>query len=108
MKQDFDISSVIEGNGDGVSIRVKVVPGASRTKVCGLLGDRLKVAVSAPPEGGKANKAVCAVIADLFAVSVKNVVVSSGQTNPQKTIDVIGLTACTATERLRAALSDPR
>ena len=40
-------------------IRLKVVPGASRDAVAGILGDRLKVRVIAPPEGGKANQAIC-------------------------------------------------
>jgi uncharacterized protein (TIGR00251 family) len=42
----------------GVEVRLKVVPGASRSAVAGLLGDRLKVRIAAPPEGGKANQAI--------------------------------------------------
>ena len=54
---------MISRDGGDVLIRVKVVPGASRAGIAGVLGDRLKVRVSAPAEGGRANKAVCAVIA---------------------------------------------
>ena len=39
-------------------IRVKAVPGASRDEIAGPLGDRLKIRIAAPPEGGKANKAI--------------------------------------------------
>src|SRR6476620_2636829 len=39
------------------TLNVKVVPGASRDRVVGRYGDGVKVQVSAPPEGGKANKA---------------------------------------------------
>ncbi len=42
----------------GVEVRLKVVPGASRTGIAGVLGDRLKLRVAAPPEGGRANRAV--------------------------------------------------
>lgn len=47
-------------------LALKVVPNASRDRVVGVLampdGDRLKVSVTSPPEGGKANKAVVALL----------------------------------------------
>ncbi|MBL0871655.1 MAG: DUF167 domain-containing protein, partial [Phycisphaerales bacterium] len=39
-------------------VRVKAVPGSRREEIAGVLGDRLKVRVSAPPEKGKANDAI--------------------------------------------------
>ena len=47
----------------GWEIRVKAVPGSSRSRIAGVLGDRLKIQVAAPPEDGKANKAVAEVLA---------------------------------------------
>jgi len=44
-------------------IAVKAVPGAARDEIAGLLGERLKVRVAAPPEDGKANEAICRVLA---------------------------------------------
>lgn len=72
----------------GVTIRVKVVPNASRNKVAGLLGDRLKVAVSAPPEDGKANQAVCELLAKALKQPVRHVTVAAGHTQPTKTIHI--------------------
>jgi uncharacterized protein len=43
-------------------LKVKVVPGASRTDIAGWLGDSLKVRVSEPPEKGRANAAVEALL----------------------------------------------
>lgn len=79
-------------DGSDVVIRVKVVPGASRSAISGLLGDRLKVRVAAPPEGGKANAAVCDLLAKALGVAAKSVSVDAGPTNPEKTIRVRGAT----------------
>ena len=43
---------------------IKVVPNARKDEIVGLVGQRLHVRVSAPPEWGKANKAVCKLIAN--------------------------------------------
>jgi len=45
----------------------QAVPGASRSGIAGVLGDRLKVRISAPPEAGKANDAICELIAQALA-----------------------------------------
>ncbi|HSD71700.1 MAG TPA: DUF167 domain-containing protein, partial [Thermoanaerobaculia bacterium] len=47
---------------DGLELRIKVVPGTSRSEIVGALGDRLKVRVAAPPERGKANDALVALL----------------------------------------------
>ncbi len=80
---------------------VKVVPGASRDRVVGLLGDRLKIAVSAPAEKGKANKAVCAALAEALGVSPRSVEVVSGPTQPRKTLGIEGLTPAQVRDKLR-------
>jgi uncharacterized protein (TIGR00251 family) len=49
--------------GRGYMLRLTVVPGAQRTQVVGLLGDRLKVRLAAPPEKGAANQELIAFLA---------------------------------------------
>ncbi len=86
-----NIAPALAAEGAAVLIRVKVVPNASRTKIAGLLGDRLKVAVAAPPEQGKANDAVCQLIARTLGVPSREVTVVAGHTQPAKTVRVEGL-----------------
>jgi uncharacterized protein (TIGR00251 family) len=77
-------------NHQPTEIRIKAVPGASRDALAGMLGDRLKVRVSAPPEGGKANKAIAALLARELGVRPAQVEIISGHTSPEKTVRVTG------------------
>jgi len=81
-------SSAIRSDGDDVLIDVKVVPGASRSRVMGLLGDRIKVAISAAPEKGRANAELVKLIATGCGVQTRSVTVERGSTSPQKTLRV--------------------
>ncbi len=84
----------------GVLIRVKAVPGASRDQITGLLGDRLKIRVAAPPEEGKANQAICLLIAKALGVGKRDVSVESGHSNPEKTIRANGVSCEAASAAL--------
>lgn len=46
----------------GIEVDVWVVPGASRSGVAGVHHGRLRIRVAAPPEAGKANQAVAALL----------------------------------------------
>lgn len=89
----------------GLLLRVKVVPGASRSRVAGLLGDRLKIQVAAPPEGGKANQAVCELVADLLGVPARQVIVEAGHGQPVKTLRVEGVDLQQAAHLLQNAVT---
>lgn len=82
----------IEATEDGVVIGVKVVPGGSRDQIAGMLGGALKIKVAAPPEGGKANKAVRALLARSLGVAKRDVAVVTGHTQPHKRIAIRGVT----------------
>ncbi|HZW10606.1 MAG TPA: DUF167 domain-containing protein [Phycisphaerales bacterium] len=85
---------------DSVRIRVKAVPGAKRDQIAGPLGDRLKVRVSAPPEGGRANAAICALLAASLGVRARDVEVVAGPASAEKTVRAAGIDAATARARL--------
>jgi uncharacterized protein (TIGR00251 family) len=72
----------------GWEVRVKAVPGASRSRIAGELGDRLKIQVAAPPEDGKANKAVAQVLATWLGLAKSEVELVSGASQPAKVFRV--------------------
>lgn len=78
---------------DAVTLSIKAVPGARRSETAGPLGDRLKLRVAAPPEGGKANKAICEFFAKALGVRKTAVSITAGQSDPHKTIRIDGVTA---------------
>lgn len=84
----------------GCIIAVKVVPGASRDKVAGALGECLKIATSAPPEKGKANAAVAGILAKSLGLDKRDVELMSGPTNPRKEFRIVGLTSQGVRKRL--------
>ncbi len=55
-------------------------------------GLALKVAVTAPPDKGKANAAVIALVAKAFGVAKSNVTVSLGETDRRKVLHIAGAT----------------
>ena len=73
------------------TLNVKVVPGASRDRVVGRYGDAVKVQVAAPPEGGKANKAVVTLLAEALGVKAAQVRLVRGHGQSRKVIEVEGL-----------------
>ena len=67
---------------------LKVVPKASRDRISGWVGERLKIQVTAPPERGKANAAVIALLCDLLGLPVSAVRIVSGETSPRKSVEI--------------------
>jgi uncharacterized protein (TIGR00251 family) len=90
-----------EQNGE-VRFAVKVVPGASRDRIVGALGDALKVSVKKPPEGGAANAAVVGLLAAALGVPAGRVQIVRGHATPRKEISVSGLSAPQVRQKLAA------
>lgn len=74
----------------GVLLRLLVVPGASRDEVKGVHGGRLKLRVAAPPEDGKANRAVIELLERLLGQ--RGISVVSGLAHREKTVLIAGAT----------------
>ena len=79
----------------GVTLDIAVKPRSSREGVGPVQGDRLVVAVNAPPVEGKANEAVVRVLAETFGVPRSRVAIVRGETGRRKTVRIAGLAAAT-------------
>ena len=88
-------------NRDGhLLLRVKAVPGASQDAIVGPLGDRLKIRITAPPEGGRANIAIVTLLARTLELNRSQVAISSGHGGAEKTIRLMGIELTSASSAL--------
>ena len=90
----------------GVKVRVRLTPKASNNRIDGLVPDAdggvvLKAGVTAPPEGGKANKALIGMLAKAWRLPKTSISVQSGAAHRQKTLFIEG-----DTKRLLRRLGD--
>lgn len=86
-----------------IRLRLRVAPGARRSAVVGRYGKAWKVRVSAPPEAGRANDAVVALLAQELAVERPAVRIVSGRTGRDKVVELTGISLDEAERRLTAA-----
>ena len=81
-------------------ISVVVAPGARSTEIVGPHGDGWKVRVAAPAEGGRANEALCRLLAGALGVPVADVRVVAGAASRRKVVEIAGLDSAAIAERL--------
>ena len=87
------------------ALSIKVVPSSRKNRIVGKYGDAIKIQVSAPPEGGKANDAVLALLAQALGLRPHQLTITRGHTQPRKTIQVDGLDQSTVEQRLLGSSS---
>ncbi len=81
----------------GVEVAVWVVPGARRSEVVGRHGDAVRVRVARPPEDGRANEGVIALLSETLDAKVRLV---AGRTSRSKRVLVEGLSEVEVVRRL--------
>lgn len=67
-------------------LHIQIQPTSSKDEVVGIIGENLKIKITAPPIDGKANEHLRCFIANLFKVPKKQVLILKGETNKIKTI----------------------
>lgn len=78
--------------GAGLAFWIFVTPRARREAVGGLQGDALRVSVTAPPVGGKANAACVQALAEAFGVGRRDVEIHPGARGRRKRVRLSGET----------------
>lgn len=72
----------------GTRLRLRVKPGARTTGVLGVHGGALKLGVAAPPERGKANRAVVKLLARTLDLEAAEIQLVAGLSSRDKTVFV--------------------
>jgi uncharacterized protein len=86
----------------GATFAVRVQPRARKNAITGVVGDFLKLALTAPPVEGKANQACIEYLEEFLNVPRGSVTMVGGQNSRNKVIRVAGRTAAEIEARLRA------
>ncbi|MFH0964787.1 MAG: DUF167 domain-containing protein [Planctomycetota bacterium] len=93
-----------EGNDSLLALRVS--PKSSRSAITGVHAGALKVAVNAPPDKGKANAAVIALLARALCVSRSALSIEAGLSSRSKRVRVAGVAPTEVLRRLFPFLED--
>lgn len=84
----MSVKPYLKQEGDDLLLRLVLQPKASRDAFVGLLGDELKVAITAPPVDGQANKHLIKFLSKQFKVPKGSIIVEKGQLNRHKLVRI--------------------
>jgi uncharacterized protein (TIGR00251 family) len=90
-----DAALALRETAEGVTVRLRVTPRARRDRIEGAIAEAdgsfaLKVSVAAPPDKGRANEAVIALLARALGVPKSRLAVAQGAASRHKTLRVAG------------------
>jgi uncharacterized protein (TIGR00251 family) len=89
----------------GVTLAIRVQPGAKKTAITGIYGEgataQLKIAVQAPPLEGRANQALIAFLAETFSIPRHSVELIAGESSRSKVFLLRGLSLAQVTTALK-------
>ena len=83
------VETVIQKEGNSIILHVLVQPKASEDRVLGFQGQALKVKVTAPPSGGKANQRLIEILAERLNVAKSQVEIIRGRTSRRKVVRIL-------------------
>lgn len=98
--------AAISGKDGDVRLAVRAQPGAKVSQITGMHGERLKIAIQAPPVDGKANAALCAFVAQWLGLPRRAVRVGAGESSRDKRLDITADLAWVAA-KVAQALGNP-
>jgi len=74
--------------GERLIVRIKAIPGASKTEPAGVESGRLRFRIAAAPEDGKANTELIAALAKLCGCAKREITLQSGERSRLKTLSL--------------------
>lgn len=95
----------IRQSGDAVRFSVRVHSRARRDGISGVVGDSLKLDLTAPPVEGKANEACIRFFAEFLKVPRSSVTIAAGTSSRNKVIRVHGVSAIEVERALAEVLA---
>lgn len=95
----------VQAHDQGSILPVRAKAGAKADSVLDEHNGALRVSVTAPPEGGKANEAIIRVLAGALGLRKAQLILVSGETAREKKFLVTGVSAHDLLNRIDAALS---
>jgi uncharacterized protein (TIGR00251 family) len=95
----------LRDSAEGLILRVRAQPRASRDALAGEREGALVVRLTAPPVGGAANEALARLLARALGVAPSAVRILSGAASRQKRVAVAGVDAVSARERLGSRMA---
>jgi len=90
----------IQEHTEGVVISIRAQANARKTAVLGEHAGALKVAVTAPPEDGRANAAVVELLRDYFGLKRSQIDLIGGLTSRNKVVLIRGHTVAQVAEKV--------
>ena len=87
----------------GVVLSVRLQPRASRSAINGMLGEELKISVTAPPVDSAANQALVRLLADELGCSQGSVQIIRGAASRRKQVLLTGFSSEDAARKLGLA-----
>jgi uncharacterized protein (TIGR00251 family) len=82
------VEAVIQKQGNSIILHVLLQPKASEDRVVGFHGQALKVKVTAPPTGGKANQRLMELLAEGLSIGQSNIEIIRGHTSRRKVLRI--------------------
>lgn len=89
-----------------MKLQIKVIPSSSKDCIAGWLEDTLKVKVQAPPDKGKANKAVIKLLEGNLELAKGSIRITNGTTSGNKIIEIDGINDDVIHQKLTAILNN--
>jgi|LakMenEpi03Aug12_release.lakeMendotaPanAssembly.Ray.scaffolds.fasta_scaffold221461_2 uncharacterized protein (TIGR00251 family) len=95
------IAACLQDAAGSVLIHVKALAAAKKNELRGIENGRLRIATTAAPEKGKANKAIGKFLAHTLGMPARDLELIRGETHSHKTFLLRGVNASEVTERLQ-------